>query len=136
MKRFFDERGFMLLSTIFVTLITSIMAMIILNGTKKISNQNSALKIIAVNLANEQFAYIENIAATENLSGSYNFLGDSDDLKNYYDSGDDKIIPTEFQVITDISGDNNLYTVKITVTWNFNNTDEKLEFEKIIRSSK
>ena len=131
MRKFFcNERGFMLLSTIFVTLITAFAAMMILNGTKKISNENSALKIIAVNLANEQFAYIE---AKENLSGSYNFLGDSDDLKNYYDSGD-KIIPVEFHVSSNISGvANNLYNVKVKVTWNFDNADNEVEFEKTIR---
>ena len=120
----------MLLSTIFVTLITAFMAMMILNGTKKISNQNSALKIIAVNLADEQFAYIE---AQKNLSGSYNFLGNADDLKNYYDSGD-KIIPVEFKVTANISGGtNNLYNVKVKVTWNFDNADNEVEFEKTIR---
>lgn len=135
MKKFFcNERGFMLLSTIFVTLITALVAMMVLNGTKKISNQNAALKIIAVHLANEQFAYIENLAAQGNLSvGNYNFLGNADDLKNYYDNGN-KITPTEFQVTADISGgENNLYGVKVKVTWNFDNRDNEIEFEKVIR---
>lgn len=132
-KIFCNERGFMLMSTIFVMMITAFMAMMILNGTKKVSNQKSALKIIAVNLADEQFAYIESDFAQGKIPAS-NFLGDAEDLKNFYDNGNKENIPVEFQVITNISGgENNLYTVKVKVTWNFDNIDNEVEFEKVIR---
>ena len=137
MKKFFcNERGFMLLDTIFVTMIIAFMAMMILNGTKKIADYNSDLKTIATYLANEQFAYIENIAATGNLStGNYNFLGNSDDLENYFDSGNNKIIPVKFDISADVvGGANNLYSVEVIVEWNFNNIDEKIKFKKTVRN--
>lgn len=131
-----DEHGFMLLSTIFLTLIAAMAAMMILNGTKKISNQNATLRIIAINLANEQFAEIEYLAAQNELSaGSHNFLGDDGDLKNFYNDKD-KTKPIEFKVYTNVSGgENNLYNVNVKVSWDFNNENYQVEFEKIIRGS-
>lgn len=129
------EHGFMLLSTIFLTLIAAMAAMLILNGTKKISNQNATLRIIAINLANEQFAEIEYLAAHKNLSaGSYNFLGVDSDLKNFYNDSE-KTKPIEFHVSTNVSGgENNLYNVNVKVSWDFNNENYQVEFEKIIRN--
>lgn len=126
------------MSAIFLTMIAGFAGLIVMNGTKKISNYNSVLRIIAINLANEQFAEIESLAVQNNLSaGNYNFLGVEEDLKTYSENENEKIEITEFEVITKVSSvGKNLYKVEIKVKWNFNNENHYVEFEKIIRNSK
>lgn len=119
----FNEKGFMLLSTVFLTLIVSFVAMMTLQTMMREKNSDNSLKLQAINLANEQFALIE--------SGSDKNIPD-EDLKNYglYRINDlASKPPTEFKVTTKIFGEGNLREVKVTVTWK----DKSLEFEKIIR---
>ncbi len=116
----FNEKGFMLISVVFLTLIVSFMAAMTLQAMTRVKNGDAALRLHAINLANEQFALIE--------SGSAKNIPD-DDLKSYglYYKDAEKI-PTEFQVTTNISGSGNLREVTVTVTWNENT----LDFEKTI----
>ena len=119
----FNEKGFMLLSTVFLTLIVSFVAMMTLQTMMREKNSDNSLKLQAINLANEQFALIE--------SGSDKNIPD-EDFKNYglYRINDlANKPPTEFKVTTKIFGEGNLREVKVTVTWK----DKSLEFEKIIR---
>lgn len=116
----FNEKGFMLISVVFLTLIVSFMAAMTLQAMTRVKNGDAALRLHAINLADEQFALIE--------SGSAKNIPD-DDLKSYglYYKDAEKI-PTEFQVTTNISGSGNLREVTVTVTWNENT----LDFEKTI----
>ena len=129
-----NERGFMLLSAVFLTLIVSTAAMILMNVQAKVQQRDSTLYLTAINLANEQFAILESRAAENNLTnGSYNFLGESD-LKSLNGVKEDSP-PVVFDIKTTVSGDDTLKKVKITVNWDIKNTPP-IEFEKIIATHK
>lgn len=115
-----NQRGYMLISVVFLTLIVSFIAAMALQTMTRAKNSDAALRLHAINLANEQFALIES-GSTKNIP--------AEDLKSYglYRKDAEKI-PTEFHVTKSISGSGNLREVKVTVTWNEN----KLDFEKII----
>lgn len=117
-----NQRGFMLLSTVFLTLILSFTAMLTLQAMTRVKNGDQSLKLHAINLANEQLAIIE--------SGS-NIEIPADDLKSYglYEKNSEKP-PVEFQVTTNINSVNeNLREVEVIVTWN----DAKVKFKKLVR---
>lgn len=136
MKKIFDERGFMFLQVIFLTLIVSFAGMIILNGLKKSENQNATLRMIALNLAEEQFAELENLAADGNLSaGSFSFLGAQEDLKNDFDYAQkDKQSAVNFEVKSSVENNSgNLFNATVKVEWNFNNKNYFVELKKTIR---
>lgn len=126
-----NERGFLLLNVIFLTLITSFAAMILLNAVSRVRNSNSTLQLTALHLADEQFAQLESLAAAgESLGGSYPFQGDSDDLTSTNYSTD---APTTFDVETHVSGVANLRDVKIKITWTVGKKNFELETERTIR---
>ena len=133
-----NERGFILLNVIFLTLIVSITATIFLNGTAAKNNSNSALRLTALNLANEQFAELESRAATGNLfSGNYSFLGSAEDLKSYglYETENEKL-PVEFSVTSTVKNYlsyENLFMAEVKVEWTFEGQNYELKSEKIIR---
>ena len=135
MKKIFNERGFMLMSVIFLLMITSFAALIFLNGTKKIVNKNSALKIIALHLAEEQFAEIESqVIAGQKPLQNFSFLGDPDDLKNYYDNREEKIsesTPIIFDVSTSVKNNSH---VEVKVEWTFNGEKNSIAIEKMIHT--
>ena len=112
-----NQRGFMFLSAIFLTLIVAIMAQIILTANAKVQHRNSTLYFTAVNLANEQFAMIE--------GGGGNIP--AEDKKSYNGMSEDAA-PIIFNVSYTQAG--NKYTVK--VTWTVNGETEKFESTKII----
>ena len=121
-----NERGFMLLSTIFLTLIVSIMAQIFLNANVKIRHRNSALYFTAINLANEQFAFIESIAAkTGKIDTSCHVP--AEDLKSY-NGVNENSAPVEFEISTIQNG----YEVTVKVTWTVNGETETFESVKTI----
>ncbi len=130
----------MQINVIFLTLIVSFAALIFLNGATRVKESDSTSRLVALNLANEQFAEIEFLAATGNLSvGNYNFLGAAEDLKNYGLYTDDdlsKKIPVEFSVTANVknySGYENLRNVSVKVEWTFSGKDFKIELEKVVR---
>ena len=125
MKILNNERGFMLLNVVFLTLITSFAAMILMNAAPRARNPQSTLRLTAIYLANEQFAELESLAADENISGSYSFLGDKDDLtSNNLGAGN----PIEFEVTTTVSGGR----AKVKVSWQVGEDEFKIEMERTI----
>ena len=108
----------MLLSAIFLTLIVSIMATMILNANAKIKQRNSTLYFTAINLANEQFAIIE--------SGQPYSIP-AEDLRSY-NGVDEDSAPIIFEISTSHTG--NKYTVK--VEWNINGETKTFESVKTI----
>lgn len=132
MNNFFDQRGFMLMSVIFLLMITSFAALIFMNGAKKVINRNSSLRIIAFHLAEEQFAEIESRVAGGETLQNFSFLGDSGDLKNYYDNGDEKnseITPIKFDVTTSVKSDS---SVEVKVKWTLDGEEYSITVEKMI----
>ena len=90
-----NQRGFMLLNVVFLTLIVSIGAQILLNANVKVQQRNSTLHLTAINLANEQFAEIESCASAGTLDAG-NFLIRNlneykDDLKSFNGISAEKI---------------------------------------------
>ena len=114
-----NQRGFMLLSAVFLTLIVSFMSTLTLQAVTYSHKNSTADELTAINLADEQFAMIESLAAQDNLKqSSYDFLGDKDDLLE------------RFKVETAVVGDDNLREVKIKVTWE---NPKPVEFIRIVR---
>ena len=115
-----NERGFMLLSAIFLTLIVSVMASILFNANAKVQQRNSTLYLTAINLANEQFAILEsgaNIEIPEEDKISYNGVKENSE-------------PIKFRVSKSISGSE----VTVKVEWEVNGKTETFESTKTIRS--
>lgn len=118
------ERGFLMLNVIFLLMITSFAAMILMNAAPRVRNPQSTLRLTAIYLANEQLAELESLAARgEPLSD--NFYGKREDLttENFSEAN-----PIEFGVTTRIIA--NKAVVK--VSWNVNGEDFELETEKAI----
>ena len=127
-----NERGFLLLDVVLLTLITSFAAMILLNSHPQVKNPQSTLKLTALHLANEQLAYLESYGADGTLhTDGYSFQGDDDDLvtKNFSEE-----IPIEFSVTTSVSSlEVNLYRAVVTVSWQVEGKDYAIESERTIR---
>ena len=140
-----NQRGFMLLNVVFLTLIVSIGAQILLNANVKVQQRNSTLHLTAINLANEQFAEIESCASAGTLDAG-NFLIRNlneykDDLKSFNGISAEKIedgtaVPIEFDVSADID-DYSVGTKKVTVTvrWTVGGAEKSIVAEKIIRAA-
>ena len=112
-----NQRGFMLLSAVFLTLIVSFMAAFTLQAVTLKHKNETALELTAINLANEQFAMIESLAAQNKLSEVKNFNGKSE-------------LPEGFEIETNLKSSNgNLYEYEVTVTWK----DKRFDFEKMVR---
>lgn len=131
MKSLNNERGFMLLNVVFLTLITALAAMILINAAPRIRNPQSVLRLTAIYLANEQFAMLESLAANgDSLEGQDSFLGEPTDLKSKNFSAN-KLV--EFEVDTKIEANGDLREVKVKVSWKFDGKDFELETERTIR---
>lgn len=117
----------MLLNVVFLTVITSFAAMILMNAAPRARNHQSTLRLTAIYLANEQFAELESLAAREDISGSQPFLGDKDDLTSNNLSADN---PIEFEVTTTVSGG----IAKVKVSWQVGDDEFKIEMERTIGS--
>lgn len=127
-----NERGFLLLDVVLLTLITSFAAVVLLNAHPQAKNPHSTLKLTALHLADEQLAYLESYGADGTpLASSYEFRGAPEDLvtKNF-----DEDIPIEFTVTTSVSKlDENLYRAVVTVSWQAEGKDFEIESERTIR---
>lgn len=121
----------MLLNVVFLTLITALAAMILINAAPRIRNPQSVLRLTAIYLANEQFAMLESLAANgDSLEGQDSFLGEPTDLKSKNFSAN-KLV--EFEVDTKIEANGDLREVKVKVSWKFDGKDFELETERTIR---
>lgn len=125
MNRIKNERGFLMLNVVFLTLITSFAAMILLNAAPRVRNSQSQLRLTALYLAEEQFAYLESDAAEGKApTSSENFLGKPDDLITKNFGGKDYEV--EFKVKTEVSGAAP-YKVTVTVSWSDDNFKVKVQ---------
>ena len=127
-----NERGFLLLNVVLLTLITSFAAVILLNAEPRARNPQSTLKLTALHLANEQLAYLENLGDSGELhAGTYTFQGDEEDLLTINFSEE---IPIEFTVTTSVDElKENLYSATVKVTWQVKGKTYELESERTIR---
>jgi len=122
-----DERGFLMVNVIFLTLITAFAAMILLNAASRIKNPQSTLRLTALYLANEQLAQLESLA-TAGSELPTSFQGEPKDLITENLSEEN---PIEFEVKTEINGDN-VCNVKVTVSWIANGREDFIEVERAI----
>ena len=114
-----NERGFMFLSAIFLTLIVSLMATMLLTANVKTQQRNSTLYLTAINLANEQFAFLE---------GGLQDIPDED--KKSYNGMSQNAEPIEFRISKSFSGSE----VTVKIEWTVNGKTETFESTKTIRS--
>ena len=126
-----NERGFMLLHVLFLTLITASAAMILLNAAPRLKNPESVLRLTALHLANEQLAILEGLAETEGLvAGEYTFLGAEEDLQteNAFAGA-----TTTFEVKTTVEAKDALRYATVRVIWEWGGEIFELESERTIR---
>ena len=135
MKKFSDQHGFALLNVVFLTLITSFAAMILLNAVPRAKNPQSTLRLTALYVANEQFAQLESMAAAGELNeGSYSFQGVPEDLTTKNLTATDAGAAITFKVTTHVTGDGgNLRNVSVKVSWTFGGKDFELASERKMR---
>ena len=135
MKKFFcNERGAVFFSVIFLTLIISVAAALLIHSTNRIKNPQAVLRLTAIHLANEQFAIIESRAADGNLSlGNISWQGMDDDLttKNLGEN-----FPVTFDVqsnVKNFQSYENLRKVEVKVGWTVGQENYELEFERVVK---
>ena len=134
-----NQRGFMLPGVVFLTLIVSFGALILLNAKVRVQQRNSTLYLTAINLANEQFAEIESRASADKYLET-DFMGNPDDLKSFNGVSTAKIedgtaVPIEFDVETSYeNAGKNLIKAKVTVKWSVGGKEKSIESQKIIRA--
>ena len=123
-----NERGFLLLNVVLLTLITAFAAMILLEAAPRIRNPQATLRLTASHLANEQFAYLESRAAAgTEIIGNHSFLGHKEDLRSINLSEKN---PIDFKVTATVTANGNLRRASVKVIWqvggeNFDVTTEK-----------
>ena len=129
MDRLNNERGFMFLNVIFLTLITSFAAIILINAVPRVRNPQSVLKLTAIHLANEQLAMIESLAA-EDGELNLNYLGKPEDLttENFSEK-----VPITFNVTSTDNPNGNLHDVTVKVEWTIDGREDFIELERTIR---
>lgn len=131
-KRVLDnQRGFLLLNVIFMLLITSFAAMILINAAPRVKNPQSTLRLTALHLANEQLAQLESLAAGgEPIGGSYSFLGRESDLTSEnFSTGE----ATRFRVTSSVNGGGNLRNATVNVEWKVGEKIFEFKSERTIR---
>lgn len=104
MNRIKNERGFLMLNVVFLTLITSLAAMILLNAAPRAKNSQSTIRLIALYLAEEKFAELESAAAVDKTAPTTSTTTRNFDGRNY-------------TIKTKVSGANP-HEVTVTVSWN------------------
>lgn len=132
MNKLNNQRGFMLINVVLLTLITSVAAMILMNAATRLKDPQAVLRLTAIHLANEQFAILESLAAQKIYPEERTtFQGEQSDLtsKNF---GTDE--PIEFNVeTTKVIVNGNLREVTVKVSWTFGGENFELETERTIR---
>ena len=126
MSRFkLNEKGFIFIETLFVALIVSFTAIIILNGLDLAikSNRLSVIRMNAIHLANARMAEIEEYVDSNKKfpPSSYTLLNDSDLIyANFFGING----TVRFQILPpSVIESTNKNTVTIEVTWTVNNND-------------
>lgn len=128
-----NERGFLLLNVILLTLITSFAAVILINAVPRVRTPQSTLKLTAMYLANEQLAQLESLAAGGEQITDCDFLGLVEDLTTKNAGEGRPVIFTVKTDVTNVSGSDNLPTATVTVKWKVDEKDFELKAERTIR---
>ena len=123
-----SERGFLLLNVVFLTLITSVAAMILMNAAPRVRNPQAVLRLTAMHLANEQFAVIESKAASGELDLTCHVESEDLTTENF---GAGK--PITFTVTSTDNPNGNLHYVTVKVEWAVDDENFSLEVERTIR---
>ena len=123
MRKILNQRGFMMLNVIFLTLIASLAAMILMNAATRFRNPQSTLRLTALYVANEQLAQLESLAAAGNELTEATLV-DPDDLETTNFTGE----PIEFEVKTDIDGSK----CTVTVSWTVKGQKDSVTVERTI----
>ena len=131
-----NQRGFMLLSAVFLTVIVSFTAMMTLQAITQVQRDDASLRLTAINWANEKFALIESAAQFGNVE---EFDGKTYEMESYglYDKNDEehKIkapIKLELQSrIVDKNG--NLIKFEIEITRKDGKPFENMKFYKTVK---
>lgn len=111
------------------------MAMIFLNASESIDNSNSALRLTAMNLIDEQFAEIESRVAKGNLStGNLSFLGKNENLISYNVNENNPVTFTVSTIVKSHVTYDLLFIVTVKVEWFFAGKNFEIESEKIFRA--
>ena len=113
-----NQRGFMFLSAIFLTLIVSLMATMLLTTNVKIQQRNSTFYLTAINLANEQFALLESNSGLE--------IPEEDKIS--YNGVKEDSQPVKFRISKNFNGSE----VTVKVEWEVNGKTETFESTKTI----
>lgn len=123
-----NERGYLLLNVVFLTLITSFAAMILINAAPRARNPHSTLRLTALHLANEKFALIESRAAEENILDLNSPIPAEDLTAEILGK------PITFTVTArEKSSVGNLHEIIVKVEWRVGIQDTSLEVERTIR---
>ena len=119
-----NECGFMLLNVVFLTLITSFAAMILMNAAPRLKNPQAVLRLTATHLANEQFAFME-YHATQGDSLTKIYIPDKELTTTNAGAGK----PITFTISVSPVGGN---SYKVKVEWTVDGREDFLEFERTI----
>ena len=125
MRKILNQRGFMMLNVVFLTLIASLAAMILMNAATRVRNPQSTLRLTALYVANEQLAQMESLAAA-GIEPTEKILVEEDDLEtNNFSTGE----PIRFEVVPEKIGGN---TYKVTVSWTVKGQPDSVTLERTI----
>ena len=132
MNRLNNERGFILLNVIFLTLITSVAAMILMNAAPRVRNPQSMLRLTAIYLANEYFAHLESKAAAGiEILDNHEFPTENKDDLTTENFGAGKLI--QFEITPKITPKGNLREVTVKFEWTIDGRKDYVEMERTIR---
>ena len=124
MRNILNQRGFMMLNVVFLTLIASLAAMILINAATRVRNPQSTLRLTALYVANEQLAQMESLAASGNELTRETLVKDEDLKTTNFSTGE----PIEFEVKTDIVGSK----CTVTVSWTVKGQPDSVTVERTI----
>lgn len=127
MKKILNQRGFMMLNVIFLTVITALAAMILINAAPRARNPQATLRLTALYVANEQLAQLESLAAAGNELTTANLVKPEDLKTANFSTGE----PLEFTVDTKIGG-GNPHKVTVTVSWSVKGQPDSIKVERTI----
>lgn len=114
----------MMLNVVFLTLIASLAAMILMNAATRVRNPQSTLRLTALYVANEQLAQMESLAASGNELTKETLVKDEDLKTTNFSTGE----PIEFEVKTDIVGNK----CTVTVSWTVKGREDSVTVERTI----
>ena len=142
LKFIFNNKGFIFIEVIFISLLVSFTAILIVRGLKTAvtANQTSAIKTAAMHIANAQMSEIEEyVNKNKSLPSSYNFIDESDLIYEDFLGMKEPVI---FYIETEVSDstlNGQLLRVTVKVSWQIgdnedsNITDDDKDYEQISR---